>query len=88
MQPWKGNKFCYLQWQRWRGGYYAKWNKSDKDKYCILYCIVYCIYIPLYLESEEYNKLGIKQKRSSFTDIENKAVVIPGEREGGGAIKR
>ena len=46
------------------------------------------VWSPLYLESEEYNKLGIKQKRSSFTDIENKAVVIPGEREGGGAIKR
>ena len=31
----KKMKFCHLQGHRF-GGHYAKWNKSEKDKYCMI----------------------------------------------------
>ena len=54
------------------GGHYAKWNKSDKDKYsAIIICHHYM-----------WNLKNItKQERSRFTDTENKTVVTSGEKE-------
>ena len=59
------------------GWYYAKWNKSEKDKYYMLslICIIWDIQ-----QTSEYNKKG-----SRLTDIENKLWVIIRDRECGGA---
>ena len=49
------------------GWYYAKWNKSEKDKYYMLslICIIWEIQ-----QTSEYNKKG-----SRLTDIENKLLL-------------
>jgi len=56
--------------------YYAKWNNSEKDKYCMISF--------LYVESKKYNKL-VNITRNRLTDIENKPAVT-NERKGQGAI--
>ena len=43
--------------------------------------------ILLICESKKCNKLVNKTKRSRLTDIENKLVVISGDREVGGAVR-
>ena len=43
--------------------------------------------ILLICESKKCNKLVNKTKRSRLTDIENKLVVISGEREVGGEVR-
>ena len=55
------------------GEYYTKWNKSDRDKCCML--SVKCgIWEKKWMNYQNWNWL---------TNIENKLVVIDGEREGG-----
>ena len=55
------------------GGHYAKWNKSEKNKY---YMII------TYIWNKKYNKLGNITKKNRLRD--NKLVVISEEREGEG----
>ena len=58
-----------------RGGYYAKWNKSDRERK-ILYDTTY-VESKKIQQTSEYNK-----RRSRLTDMEKKLVVTSGEREG------
>ena len=48
-------------------GYYAKWNKSDREN---------AMWSHLYVESEKQNKWT---KKTKSIDIENKKVVIGGQ---------
>ena len=57
------------------GGYYAKGNASEKDKYCMISLICGIEKIP---QTREYNK-----KRNKLLDTENKHVVTSRKREGG-----
>ena len=59
------------------GGYCAKWNKSEKYKYCI---ISHICGILEKKQTSEYNKT------EADLEIENKLVVTSGEGEGGGEI--
>ena len=44
------------------GGHYAKWNKSEKDKYCMIH---------LHVESKKYNKLmNITKKKQTYRYVE------------------
>ena len=52
--------------------YYAKWNKSEKDKYCT---------ISQYVESKQYKWMNITKQTD--IGIENKLGVVSEERKGG-----
>ena len=55
------------------GGYYAKWNKSEReDKYCIWY--------HLYVESKKHNKLVNIEKKTQ-THRCRELVATSGEKE-------
>ena len=55
------------------GGYYAKWNKSDKES-------KYCMWYHLFVESKK--QMNIMWNRNRLTGIEIKVVATTGEREG------
>ena len=56
-------------------GYYAKWNKSDRERQ-----IFYDYH--LYVESKKIQQTSEYDKKERLTDIENKPVVTSREREG------
>ena len=55
------------------GGYYAKWNKSNREKQ---------IPYDLYVESEKQNKLMNITEQTRLIDAKNKQVVARGKRIG------
>ena len=62
------------------GGYYANWNKSDRERQ-ILYDITYM------WKLKKWYKWTYLQNRNRLTDIENKLIVTKGDSgERGGEI--
>ena len=51
-------KFCYLQQHGWAWKVYVKWNKSDKNKYCMISLLCGILKIQQTSEYSNNNKTG------------------------------